>query len=140
MMGWDKKAIRMVDTLLADNILREEAVAILVDLRATYTQKGFFTGGQRQLIKNLRQENEDRILDRNLAAQLREAIEAGMVEDLSMSFVTSVLSQQERTGSFSVAQREHVEKILRSNTDPSDAEIDQRQVRRNKLTRGDKLW
>ncbi len=140
MMGWDKKAIRTVETLLAVNSLGDNQLDLLNSLERQYREKGFFTGAQRQLIKNLKDQNDDNVQDTELANRLQEMVDNGQIEPLSVSFVSSVLQAQKTYGRFTVAQREHVEKILRGNTDPEDDEINQAQVRKNKLTRGGDAW
>jgi hypothetical protein len=140
MMGWDKRSIRTVETLLASNSLGSSQIDLLNSLEQQYRQKGFFTGAQRQLVKNLKDQNDDNVKDADLAARLQEMVDNGQIEPLSVSFVSSVLQAQLTYGRFTIPQREHVEKILRGNTDPEDEEINQAQVRKNKLTRGGDAW
>jgi len=140
MMGWDKNAIRIVETLLAKNSLPEDSVAILRSLQEQYDEKGFFTGPQRQLITKLRADNKDCVGDQALAGRLQQDLDDNLLHPRSVDFVRDILASRDRYGKWTPAQREHAEKILRGNTDPSDDEIDHEAVRRNKLTRGGKAW
>ncbi len=113
MLRLDEKTLSKIDKAVEEGIILGRPLELLLDLKKNYDERGFFTEGQRGLVRNIEKDYEDYPLWHKCIKRLGELYDEGMLEPSSYAFIISVISQFNERNKLSVLQYEQVAHIIR---------------------------
>lgn len=109
----DERTLGKITSAESEGVIIGHALELLQSLRSDYETKGFFTEGQRDLVRRVEREYEDYPLWRKWAQRLIDLYDEGMLEPSSHTFVLSVVEQLNERHKWSPLQVEQIARLVR---------------------------
>jgi hypothetical protein len=118
----DERTLRKIEEAEEGGIIIGSTLDLLLSLRAQYESRGFFTEGQRQLVRKIEKDYETYPLQKEACQRLVDLYDKGKINPVSYGFIESVVAGFNEFHRFTDLQWEQIVRILVENDEDAPTE------------------